>query len=155
MQVKFELDTKDAGDLVVLNHLFTTLKVDPSSIGQETAPPAEDPPKKKGRGKAKQKETKGPSETEIKEMDFDQMSSHLLHKEDDPSEFEVKWFAKLFKKKHGGQDEIRTIINDLGAHNFTDLKKKDFKKFSTLLAEKDAAMTSGDEDNSEEDDLNI
>ncbi len=154
MIVEFKLNSQDPSDLLVLNHLFTTLKIDVTPAPSTETPPAEAPPKKKGRGKAKAK-TEGPSETEIKEMDFDQMSSHLLHKEDDPSEFEVKWFAKLFKKKHGGQDEIRTIINDLGAHNFTDLKKKDFKKFSTLLAEKDAALTGDNEEPSGDEDLDI
>ena len=151
MIVEFKLDTKDNADLAVLGFLFTHLKIDqaPAPTGDE--PPAAEAPKKKRGRKAKTKKEDGPTEAEMKEFDFEQMSSHLLHKEEDPNDFEVRWFSKLFKKKHGQQDDIRTILNGMGSHNFTDLKKKDFKKFCTLLAEKSAALISEDAD----DDLEI
>lgn len=152
MIVRFELSTKDNADLAVLGFLFKHLIIDETAAPTGDEPPATEPPKKKGRGPAKKKkEPTGPTEAEIKEFDFEQMSSHLLHKDEDPNDFEVRWIAKLFKKKHGQQDDIRAILNDMGSRNFTDLKKKDFKKFCTLLTEKDAALTT----ESQEDDLNI
>ncbi len=156
MIFELKLDTKDQGDLAVLKFLFEHLRFNETDKSTETSP-AEDPPKKKGRGRAKGKDkSKELTDSEIKDMDFDQMVSHLQHKDSDPTEYETRWFGKLFKKKHGGQDEIRAILNGMDAHNFIDLKKKDFKKFCTSLAEKDASLASDAEDDAGSDnDLDI
>ncbi len=152
MIVKFELDTKDNTDLIVIQHLFNTLKVDIKDVQPPTeTPPAEDPPKKKrGRPKTK-KGADEKKESEIKEMDFKELDSYLVHKEKDPTSFEVRWMAKLFKKEHGEVQSVREILNDLGAQNFTDLPEDKFKEFTLKLAEKYAALaTDADEDNEED-----
>lgn len=149
MIVEFKLDTKDGGDLAVLDFLFSHLKPDVSDAPE----PKEGKPTGKKRG-PKPKQTKGAegkSESEIKEMDFAELSKYLLHKEEDPTEFEVRWFAKQWKKKHDNMDDVREVIHELGAQNFTDLKAKSYKKFCTLLAEKDASITSASDD----DDLEV
>lgn len=148
MIVEFKLNSQDEGDLAIMGFLFNHLKVDQaSSIPEDQTPPDGKPTgKKRGRKPKQQKGADGKTESEIKDLDFNGMSAYLLHKESDPSEFEVRWFAKQYKKKHGDMDPIREIINELGAHNFTDLPAEKYKKFCTLVAEKDASIKSDSED---------
>lgn len=149
MIVEFKLNTENEGDLLVLNHLFNTLKIDVKEAPAETPTEEASPKKRRGRPKAK-KGDKDKSESEIKDMNFKEMDSYLIHKEKDPTDFEVRWLSKLFKKKHG-TEAIREILNKLDAHNFTDLSKDNFKKFCNLLSEKYSELNSDDETTDEED----
>jgi hypothetical protein len=155
MIVEFKLNTEDKGDLAVLGFLFDHLKVDkaPAPEGQ----PVENPPTKpkgKKRGPKPKKKADGKIESEIKEMSFDEMNSYLMHKEGDPTEFEIRWLTKLYRKEYDVEG-VREIINELGGHNFTDLPKNQYKKFTLKLCEKYAGQKTDAAEVAEEDDLEI
>jgi hypothetical protein len=156
MIVKFELNTGNKDDLAVLGFLFQHLKVENIPVeSQPQAPetPAEPPKKKRGRKPKQKKGAEDKTESEIKEMNFDEMNSYLMHKEGDPSEFEIRWLTKLYRKEHDVED-VRSIINELGGHNFTDLPKDQYKKFTLKLCEKYARHQT-DADEAADDDLEI
>jgi hypothetical protein len=160
MIVEFKLNTEVKEDLAVLGFLFDHLKVDQipdpaKGKGETEAPetPAEKPKKKRGRKPKQKKGAEDKTESEIKEMNFDEMNSYLMHKEGDPSEFEIRWLTKIYRKEHDVED-VRSIINELGGHNFTDLPKDQYKKFTLKLCEKYARHQT-DADEAADDDLEI
>ena len=150
MIVEFKLNSDDKGDLAIMGFLFQHLRVDNVPEGQpeiaSDAPetPAEKPKKKRGRKPKQKKGDAGKSESDIKEMNFKEMDAYLMHKEGDPSEFEIRWLTKLYRKEHDVED-VREIINELGG-------KDQYKKFTLKLCEK---YTGYQTDATEEDDLEI